>query len=187
MGQRGQEERVQAECTAEGYPGSLIACADFVLSTLALSVTHLLEKALAPLGLRMRDYRLLRMLLVDGRQRQSSIGAALGIDRTTVVALIDELERASAVRRERDPNDRRSYVVVLTGKGRRIAESAIRRVSAAEAEMFGPLSATEKRDLQALATRLLAERGPIADRHREEFLALMGRTSQRTTAAKRVS
>lgn len=164
------EESIES-CIAEGYSGALIACPDFVLSTLALSVNQLVERAISPLGLSVRAYRLLRMLLVDGRQRQSAIGAALGIDRTTVVALVDELEAPGAVKRERDPHDRRSYDIVLTAKGKRLALNAIGRVSAAEATMFGPLSEQEKQDLQSLATRLLAERGPIADRAREEYAA----------------
>ncbi len=174
MAQR-RTQAAQERCRAEGYPEALIACPDFVLSTLAVSVTHLVETAIEPLGLRMRHYRFLRMLLQGGPQRQSAVGAALGIDRTSVVALIDELEAGNLVRRERDPDDRRAYVVVLTAKGRRAAQRAVESVSVAEAAMFGPLTATEKGDLQILATRLLAERGPIADRHREEALSLRER------------
>jgi DNA-binding MarR family transcriptional regulator len=171
MGHRQDEPTIEESCIAEGYSGALIACPDFVLSTLAMSINQLVEQAIEPLGLHVRTYRLLRMLLVDGRQRQSAIGAALGTDRTTVVGLIDELEAVGAVKRERDANDRRSYDVVLTARGKRLATTAIGRVSAAEATMFGPLSSGEKRDLQTLATRLLAERGPIADRARDEYLA----------------
>ncbi|MDB5042656.1 MAG: transcriptional regulator, MarR family [Candidatus Eremiobacteraeota bacterium] len=176
MTQRRTQE-VRDRCCAEGYPEALITCPDFVLSTLAVSVTHLVETAIEPLGLRMRHYRLLRMLLGSGPQRQSAVGAALGIDRTSVVALIDEIEAGGLVRRERDPEDRRAYVVVLTAKGRRAAQRAVESVSVAEAAMFGPLTVTEKNNLQNLATRLLAERGPIADRHREESLSLRERGS----------
>jgi DNA-binding MarR family transcriptional regulator len=123
----------------------------------------------------MRQYRFLRMLHAADRQRQSAVGPALGIDRTSVVALVDELEAAGLVRRERDADDRRAYVLVLTAKGRRTAQRAIDRVSDAEATMFGPLTTSEKGDLQNLATRLLAERGPIADRHREETRSLFER------------
>jgi len=178
-----QRESPQERCRAQGYPDALIACPDFVLSTLAVSVTELIEAAIAPVGLRMRHYRLVRMLWADGSQRQSAVGAALGIDRTSVVALIDELEDAGLVRRERDPDDRRSYCIVLTAKGRRVAEKAIARVSAAEASMFGPLSSAEKSALQNLATRLLGTPGPIADRHREEFLSLRDRSPASSRSA----
>lgn len=175
-----RRESPQERCCAQGYPEALIACPDFVLSTLAVSVTELIEAAIAPLGLRMRHYRLIRMLWADGSQRQSAVGAALGIDRTSVVALIDELETAGLVRRERDPDDRRSYCIVLTAKGRRVADKAITKVSSAEATMFGPLSSAEKSALQNLATRLLAAPGPIAERHREEFLTLRDRAPAAT-------
>jgi hypothetical protein len=85
---------LEERCAEAGYPGALIACPDFLLSTLAIAVTNLMDAALTPLGLRMRPYRMLRILHGDGPQRQTTLGAALGLDRTTTVQLVDELEAA---------------------------------------------------------------------------------------------
>jgi MarR family transcriptional regulator, lower aerobic nicotinate degradation pathway regulator len=158
-----------------GYPGALLACTDFVLSTLAVTVSSLLDAELEPLGLRMRQYRVLRILHEDGPQRQSALGAALGIDRTTTVQVIDELEAAGFVKRARSTDDRRQYVVTITPKGRRTTEKAIVRTAKAEATMYGPLSPSERSTLQELATRLLTKPGTIAEDHRREYDALVER------------
>lgn len=137
------------------YPGTLIDCADFVLSTVAVKVMELLEVALAPLDLRVRHYRLLLLLVVDGARAQSSIGPALGVDRTTVVALVDHLEQLGAAKRVRC-EDRRAYFVELTAKGKRLAKESLTRVRAVEAQIFAPLSQAEQDTLRRLSARLLA-------------------------------
>jgi DNA-binding MarR family transcriptional regulator len=167
--------QLEERCAEVGYPGALIACPDFVLSTLAIAVTNLMDAALTPLGLRMRQYRMLRILHADGPQRQTTLGAALGLDRTTTVQLVDELEAAGFAKRERSSTDRRSYLIGITPKGRRTIAKAIERVTDAESAMFGPLSSPERGTLQELATRLLTAPGTIAQDHRREYEALLER------------
>jgi DNA-binding MarR family transcriptional regulator len=137
------------------YPGTLINCADFVLSTVAVKVTELLETALEPLDLRIRHYRLLLLLVVDGPRAQSSIGPTLNVDRTTVVALVDHLEKLGAAKRVRC-EDRRAYFVELTPSGKRLAKQALTRVRAVETQIFAPLSTEEQDTLRRLSARLLA-------------------------------
>ena len=50
-------------------------------------------------------------------QKQTAVGAALGIKRANFVALCDELERRNLIVRRNIPNDRRSYALHLTPKG----------------------------------------------------------------------
>jgi DNA-binding MarR family transcriptional regulator len=137
------------------YPGTLIDCADFVLSTVAVKVTELLESALEPLDLRIRHYRLLLLLVIDGPLAQSSIGPSLNVDRTTVVALVDHLEKLGAAKRVRR-EDRRAYFVELTSTGKRLAKQALTRVRSVEAQIFAPLTAEEQDTLRRLSARLLA-------------------------------
>jgi DNA-binding MarR family transcriptional regulator len=137
------------------YPGTLIDCADFVLSTVAVKVTELLETALATLDLRIRHYRLLLLLAVEGTRAQSSIGPALGVDRTTVVALVDHLEKLGAAKRVRC-EDRRAYFVELTAPGKKLARQAVMRVRAVETQIFAPLTPDEQATLRRLSARLLA-------------------------------
>src|SRR5262245_34815335 len=50
---------------------------------------------------------------------QQEIGAAMGIDPSTMVSLIDELEREGLAKRRPHPSDRRAREVLITPKGRR--------------------------------------------------------------------
>jgi DNA-binding MarR family transcriptional regulator len=151
----------KSDTPARSAPGVLIECSDFLLSRVAMIVTELLEETLAPLGLRLRHYRLLRMLHLAGPQPQGSLGAALGVDRTTVVALVDYLERSRLAKRQRC-EDRRAYYVATTPKGDALAIEATKRANAIEADMFAPLSEKEQETLRRLLTELLAAPGPIA-------------------------
>lgn len=94
-------------------------------------------------------------LLADGPVSQQELGEQLGIDRTTVVELIDDLEKQGVVERRRNPADRRSYALHLTAKGRTVQKRAARAFDAAVDEFFGPLSATERKTLADMLTRVI--------------------------------
>lgn len=151
-----------ADC---GYPEALVACPDFVLSTLSMTVSELMEGALTRFDLRLRDYRLLRLLLVDGAQLQAAIGPALGVDRTTVVAIVDKAEKKKLVKRTRSATDRRAYRLDLTKKGERVGRSALQAVNALEENLFAPLDVSERSVLRTLSMRLLSEPGAISRAH----------------------
>ena len=141
--------------------GALINCSDFLLSTVSITVTDLTEKALAPLGLRLRHYRLLLLLYLEGPQGQGSLGASLQVDRTTVVALVDFLEHMKLAKRERC-EDRRANLIALTEKGEAIALEALARARAMEAEIFSPLEPDERDALRNLMTKLIVSPGPLS-------------------------
>ena len=138
------------------YPETLMCCPDFVLSTVAVTMTDRIEKVLAPLGIRLKHYRLLRVLYFEGPQRQNDLGTAMEVDRTTVVALVDHLEQRKFAKRERSPDDRRAYRVRLTPKGEKLAAKATALVTALEQDVFSPLDRKEQETLRRLSTRLLA-------------------------------
>src|ERR1044071_6647891 len=82
-----------------------------------LRLAELAEPHYAELGVTGRQLALLT-LFADGPARSQQDGAAqLGIDRTTMVALVDELEEKGLVRRAVAPGDRRKRLVRLTERG----------------------------------------------------------------------
>lgn len=143
-----------SEQSAARFPDALIECPDFLLSSVALTITEQLEEALAPLDLRLRHYRLLRLLSISGPQPQSSIGAAMQVDRTTVVSLVDALESKDLAHRIRG-DDRRAYVVAVTPKGKACFRAANARAKAVEKALFAPLAAREQEHLRKLLTQVL--------------------------------
>jgi DNA-binding MarR family transcriptional regulator len=67
----------------------------------------------------------------------------MGVDRTTMVTLVDDLETKGLVQRQPDRKDRRKNVVVLTDAGHTTLEGATRAVHEAERRFLGSLSDDE--------------------------------------------
>src|ERR1700730_19068660 len=115
---------------------------------------------LAPLGLTVRTCGVLNLLADEGPLSQQVIGETLGIDRTTMVEIVDELEGAGIARRVRNVNDRRSYLVTLTPGGRAKQKRAARAFDDAVDEFFSPLKPAERLQLTTMLRRLLEVRPP---------------------------
>lgn len=110
---------------------------------------------LAPLGLNVRMCGVLNLLKDQGPASQQEIGEQLGIDRTTMVEIVDELERQGIVRRERSASDRRSYAVTLTPGGKVKQRRAAEAFDAAAEDFFSPLSASDRERLLGMLARLI--------------------------------
>ncbi|WP_086847883.1 MarR family winged helix-turn-helix transcriptional regulator [Amycolatopsis kentuckyensis] len=121
----------------------------YLLKHAQLRLAELAEPLYAPLGVTGRQLALLA-LFGDGPARSQQDGAArLGVDRTTMVALVDELEAKGLVRREVAPGDRRKRLVLLTPEGERVREAGAERTRQAEALLLEPLSAEDAERLRA--------------------------------------
>jgi DNA-binding MarR family transcriptional regulator len=68
-------------------------------------------RALAPFGIHARDHGVL--LVIDRLEpaSQQQVAERMGVDRTTMVAIIDALEAKSIIARRPDPEDRRRNVI----------------------------------------------------------------------------
>jgi DNA-binding MarR family transcriptional regulator len=116
------------------------------------------NEALAPLGLHIKEYAVLNVLNATGAMSQQALGETLGVDRTTMVAVMDELERKDLVKRSRNPQDRRAYALAITDAGVDILHRARRLLKAAERKLLAPLSAAEADQLRELLRRLILAR-----------------------------
>jgi DNA-binding MarR family transcriptional regulator len=114
------------------------------------------EAELGALGLSPKGFGALTVLEGEGPLPQGELARRQGVDRTTMVAVVDELERLGAVRRERDERDRRAYAVGLTATGRRLLGRARPVLAAVEADFLAPLPAGDRERLKD-ALRLLVE------------------------------
>ena len=126
----------------------------FKHAMLELETLH--EEHLAPFGINARELGVL--LFLDGREPESQQQAAqrLGVDRTTMVALLDTLEGKGLVARRPDLQDRRRNVVELTDSGRTTLASAGRASDEAERRLLAGLDEAEAAELRRLLTRLAA-------------------------------
>ncbi len=88
---------------------------------------------------------------------QTQLGNALGIDRSTVVAVIDRLEGRGLVARQPAPNDRRSPALHLSESGKTTLHRLTERVRAHERQIARHLSAEEQARLIELLRRVANE------------------------------
>ena len=101
-----------------------------------------------------RGYQVLTAAAGEPPLNQGAIAEELGIDRTVLTYLIDDLEKLGLVARHPDPADRRSRLVVATDEGRatwRRLQDELRRV---EAHVLSPLPTADAASFQALLRRL---------------------------------
>jgi DNA-binding MarR family transcriptional regulator len=137
-----------------GPPPAVTHRLGYLFKHAQLKLAELAEPLYAPLGVTGRQLALLT-LFGDGPARSQQDGAArLGVDRTSMVALVDELEAKGLVRREVAPGDRRKRLVTLTAEGERIREAGEEVTRQAEALLLRPLSAEDAEGLRA-ALRLV--------------------------------
>jgi DNA-binding MarR family transcriptional regulator len=119
------------------------------------------EDALAPLGVRPRHFNVLATLAADASLSQQDLSRLLGIDPNVMVGVVDDLERLGFATRVRNPLDRRRHIIELTPTGRGVVKGGAALLDAAEAKVFGLLSAKERATLYDAAGRLLDEHGPM--------------------------
>jgi DNA-binding MarR family transcriptional regulator len=112
----------------------------YLLKHAQLRMAELNAKALSPYGINGRELAVL--LVLAGHEPTSQLQAAqrLGIDRTTMVALLDTLEEKGLVSRHPHAADRRRNVVELTETGRDTLSRATEASDAAEREFLAPLA-----------------------------------------------
>jgi DNA-binding MarR family transcriptional regulator len=115
-----------------------------------------LGRSLAESGLGWADYAVLHHLDAQGPSAQRELAAALRIQPSNIVALLDELQRRGLLHRAPDPADRRRHRVELTPRGRAALARATKAARAAEADLLAPLTAGERRQFHAYLVRLTA-------------------------------
>jgi DNA-binding MarR family transcriptional regulator len=110
---------------------------------------------LAPLGLDTRHYTVMAVIAAGHGSSQKTIADTLGLDRATVVALVDTLEERGLARRAQSHADRRANVVELTTKGRRTLKRADALMDECEQAFVAALSPEEQNLLAKMLERLL--------------------------------
>ncbi len=95
--------------------------------------------AMAPYGIDGRELAVLTVLAADYPLSQHEAAERLGVDRTTMVALVDDLEAKGLVERHRSLQDRRKNIVQLTDAGKLCLDGAGRARDEIEREFLAPL------------------------------------------------
>jgi DNA-binding MarR family transcriptional regulator len=147
--------RVAGLPAATAKPSSLLAVPTYVVSKLGRLGTRLTQESIARHGLLLPHFSVLAALDDIGPLAQHELADRLGINRSHLVRYVDELEDREAVRRERDPQDRRRQVVSLTPAGRTLVEQMRTPIDEIQEQFLAPLTAEERTVLMRFLARLL--------------------------------
>lgn len=133
-----------------GAPSAVTRRLGYLLKHAQARLAELAEPLYEPLGVTGRQLALLTLFGDGPAQSQQDGAARLGIDRTTMVALVDELESKGLVRREVAPGDRRKRLVRLTSEGEWVRHTGEVATREAEARLLAPLGDDAERLRAAL-------------------------------------
>jgi len=139
----------------EGIPETLLGKMGFLLNKGAQKIRDAYGEALEPLGIDGKQWGVMVVINERGSVSQHEIGKCTHIDRTTMVAVIDDLEQKGLVERQEHPTDRRSHALVLTPKGKEILPKAHKLGEAADKKFLSGLSAHEQKEILKLSRKLV--------------------------------
>lgn len=105
-----------------------------------------------------RGYKILSFVERSECQSQARIAGALGVDRTVMTYLIDELESEGLVTRRPDPTDRRARLIELTPSGVERLGAAHDTMLHVEQHVLSALAPDEAEQFRSLLAKLAAER-----------------------------
>jgi DNA-binding MarR family transcriptional regulator len=134
--------------------GLLPSLVGYRLRRAQLAVFQNFVAAMAPFDVTPGQFGVLVVIAENPGLSQSELAAAIGIDRSTMVGVIDRLEARGLVVRAVVPRDRRSYALQLSATGMRKLREIEARVRAHEADIARELTAEERAMLLDLLGRL---------------------------------
>jgi MarR family transcriptional regulator for hemolysin len=138
-------------------PQPLTANLCWLLSHASHSMTTELTAALECLGISPRAHAVLTAAMT-GDHTQTELARMVGLDKTTMVVTLDELEAAGLAQRRPSSKDRRARVVAVTEAGERKvleAEEIARRI---HADVLGTLPTRDREIFLGALTRLVTGR-----------------------------
>lgn len=143
-----------AKRPTDALPEMMLRCTGFLLARAGMRGKELLNQRLHGFGIHVRHYAVLAMLM-ENPAAQVAMADRLCIDRTSMVALLDELEARNYVRRTTNPQDRRVHVVQITPEGEALVRAGEQCARQAEAELMGSLTAEERGELHRILLKML--------------------------------
>jgi MarR family transcriptional regulator, transcriptional regulator for hemolysin len=129
----------------------------WLLSTAAHSLTTEMTRAMEGLGVSPRGFSVLTTAL-SGAYTQTELARIIGLDKTTMVATIDELEAAGLAERRSSPTDRRARVIAVTEAGERRVRDAEEIAAQTNEDVLGVLDPDQREAFIGALMRLVSER-----------------------------
>ncbi len=130
----------------------------YCLYKVALKFRSIIDTHLLSVGLVAPQFGVLNILKESDGLNQVSLGLQMGIDKATIVKLIDGLEKLHYVVRVISESDRREKYLQITPRGRKFLDHIAPEIRKLEAEFLEPLTIEEKKLLLGAIPKLIKPR-----------------------------
>jgi MarR family transcriptional regulator for hemolysin len=153
MGQSVQLAPPPPPVEGEPLPGDLC----WLLSRASYILTTEMTAALEDLGVSPRAHCVLSAA-ISGDHTQTELARMVGLDKTTMVVTLDELESAGLAERKPSKTDRRARVIAVTKTGARKVREAEAIAEGIRADVLDVLPAADREVFLSSLTKLVSER-----------------------------
>lgn len=136
-------------------PTRLRQTPSWLITQTATLAHRLIGATLAGVGATRYQYAVLAAVEEFGPISQAELGRRCHIDRSDIVATLNELAAHGHIDRKQDPDDRRQNLVTLTRSGRRRLEQIAQAVDAAQSSLLGELPEQRRTELVKSLQRIL--------------------------------
>ena len=141
----------------EDCPECLLGNLNWLLTQAHYALASELAAAFEPLRLTPRGHAVLAAA-IGGAMTQKELADLVGLDKTTMVVTVDELEAAGLAKRIPSPTDRRARVIEVTDLGKRRVAAANKIVKRVQADVLSSLGGDDGATLMGVLADLVQHR-----------------------------
>jgi DNA-binding MarR family transcriptional regulator len=141
-------------CAGAPVPDGCRAELGWGLLTTARAFAQWAAEAVADLPGGLRGHLVLASIAQGQAPSQAVLAGQIGLDRTVMTYLVDDLERAGFLERRPDPTDRRARLLIITEAGTAALSEYRTRIDAAEDRLLGELDADERSSFRRAVERM---------------------------------
>ncbi|MDQ6805268.1 MAG: MarR family transcriptional regulator [Actinomycetota bacterium] len=141
----------------EECPQCLLGNLNWLLAQAHYALASELATAFEPLGVSPRGHSVLAAAMT-GTYTQKELAELVGLDKTTMVVMLDELEGSGLAKRVPSSTDRRARVIEVTKSGRAKVTAANKIVARVQADVLASLEAPEGEALLSTLGHLVRSR-----------------------------
>lgn len=115
----------------------------FMLSKIGMAVSERFGQVVGQFGLVPRQFYVLNLICQHEGESQQAIAESVGVAKSQMVAVVDELEAKGLLERRVNPSDRRQHALYMTGAGLKARETALAGAVEFEGMIRSALTAAE--------------------------------------------
>lgn len=135
-------------------PDALSGIVSYWIRLIQIGAYKHFESSTRGFGSSPRYYGLLKIIEHNPGLPQSRLAEAINLDRSSLVPILDTLEKEGTIERKRADNDKRLRCTFITKKGNKTISELDKLVAVHEAQMISELSDQEKETLLSLLSKV---------------------------------